>query len=116
MTCSIFCSSFVLTNHEKPQLPKPPLHGTVKGRKKGKGYEPDKHSKTDIPLTLRESVKDAFAERGLSISQWARKHNLAPQYVYDLLNGRTNGARGESHRAAVLLGLKEGVIEERAAS
>ena len=65
--------------------------------------------RTDIPLTLRESVKDAFAERGLSISQWARKHNLAPQYVYDLLNGRTNGARGESHRAAVLLGLKEGV-------
>ena len=72
--------------------------------------------RTDIPLTLRESVKDAFAERGLSISQWARKHNLAPQSVYDLLNGRTNGARGESHRAAVLLGLKEGVIEERAAS
>ena len=56
--------------------------------------------RTDIPLTLRKSVKDA----------------LAPQYVYDLLNGRTNGARGESHRAAVLLGLKEGVIEERAAS
>ena len=46
--------------------------------------------RTDIPLTLRKSVKDAFAERGLSISGWARKHNLAPQYVYDLLNaGRT---------------------------
>ena len=106
------CIKIFPTNHKKPQLPKPPLHGTEKGRKKGKGYEPDKHSKDGHSA----DAPDAFAERGLSISGWARKHNLAPQYVYDLLNGRTNGARGESHRAAVLLGLKEGVIEERAAS
>lgn len=72
--------------------------------------------RTDIPLTLRESVKDAFAERGLAFPSGRESTILAPQYVYDLLNGRTNGARGESHRAAVLLGLKEGVIEERAAS
>ena len=87
-----------------------------RGARKGMDMNQTNTRRTDIPLTLRESVKDAFAERGLSISEWARKHNLAPQYVYDLLNGRTNGARGESHRAAVLLGLKEGVIEERAAS
>ncbi len=87
-----------------------------RGARKGRVMNQTNTRRTDIPLTLRESVKDAFAQRGLSISEWARKHNLAPQYVYDLLNGRTNGARGESHRAAVLLGLKEGVIEERAAS
>lgn len=104
------------TNHKKPQLPKHPYTEAGRGARKGRVMNRTNIRKTDIPLTLRESVKDAFAERGLSISEWARKHDLAPQYVYDLLNGRTNGARGESHRAAVLLGLKEGVIEERAAS
>ena len=69
--------------------------------------------KQSIPLKCREEVKKFFTVRGLSISGWAKDHNLAPQYVYDLLNGRTAGERGESHRAAVLLGLKEGIIENQ---
>jgi gp16 family phage-associated protein len=30
--------------------------------------------------------------------------------VSDLLNGRKKGRRGKAHRAAVLLGIKEGTI------
>lgn len=63
----------------------------------------------------REQVRQEFALRGISVAAWARQHNFAPQYIYDLLAGRTMGKRGEAHRAAVLLGLKEGIIEERAA-
>jgi gp16 family phage-associated protein len=32
--------------------------------------------------------------------------------VSDLLNGRRKGRRGEAHRAAVLLGIKDGVIAQ----
>ena len=69
--------------------------------------------KQSIPMESREEAKKNFYTRGLSISGWAKAHNLAPQYVYDLLNGRTAGERGESHRAAVLLGLKDGIIDQK---
>lgn len=67
------------------------------------------------PKTPQE-VKEAFADRGESVAEWAKRNGFRPQYVYDLLNGRTVGTRGMAHRAAVLLGLKKGVIEERTAS
>lgn len=65
-------------------------------------------------LARRAKIKADFFARGVSVADWAREHGLSPQKVYDLLNGRTAGARGEAHRAAVLLGLKEGVIEKSA--
>lgn len=72
-------------------------------------------AQNSISLMKRQQVKQDFAMRGESIAEWARKHGFAPQYVYDLLAGRTMGTKGEAHRAAVLLGLKEGIIEDKAA-
>ena len=37
-----------------------------------------------------------------------------PRHVYDVLGGRNKGLFGESHRAAVLLGIKDGEAAERA--
>jgi len=37
-----------------------------------------------------------------------------PATTYQVLSGRKKGRRGESHRVAVLLGMKEGVVPERA--
>lgn len=72
--------------------------------------------RSPISQEQRDQVKTYFEQHGINAANWARERNLAPRHLYDLLNGKTAGTRGESHRAAVLLGLKEGVIEERAAS
>lgn len=55
-----------------------------------------------------EKVKNDFAWHGVSAASWARSHGFSPQTVYDVLNGRVMGNRGESHRVAVALGLKKG--------
>ena len=48
--------------------------------------------------------------KGISIAQFARQNALNSNLVSDLLNGRKKGRRGEAHRAAVLLGIKVGVV------
>ncbi|WP_296250344.1 DNA-binding protein [Pseudomonas sp. UBA4194] len=60
-------------------------------------------------LTL-EQARAELDRRGVSIAEFCRKHELNNNLVSDLLNGRKKGRRGEAHRAAVLLGIKDGVI------
>jgi gp16 family phage-associated protein len=50
--------------------------------------------------------------QGVSIADFSRKHRLNKNLVSDLLNGRKKGKRGEAHRAAVLLGIKEGTVAQ----
>lgn len=59
-------------------------------------------------------AKAEFARKGLSIRAWALKHNLPPTLVYEILRGneRRRCLRGASHRAAVLLGIKDGELAE----
>ena len=61
-------------------------------------------------------VKERFAFKGVCMTDWARRRGFAIQTVYDVVNGRLAGKRGEAHRVAVALGLKEDFTEERAAS
>lgn len=63
------------------------------------------------PLTT-EQAREALDRRGISIADFSRQHELNKNLVSDLLNGRKKGRRGEAHRAAVLLGIKDGVIEQ----
>ncbi|WP_136067115.1 DNA-binding protein [Modicisalibacter radicis] len=63
------------------------------------------------PLT-REQARNELERRGISIAEFSRAHKLNPNLVHDLLAGRKKGLRGESHRAAVLLGIKDGVIDD----
>ncbi|WP_369629290.1 MULTISPECIES: DNA-binding protein [unclassified Variovorax] len=67
-------------------------------------------------LKTREQVLQEFDERGESISAWARSNSLPRQIVCDLLHGRVKGRRGKAHTAAVLLGLKQGVLPVREAT
>lgn len=67
------------------------------------------------PLTP-EQVRASFEREGRTIAQFCRQHGLNKNLVSDLLNGRKKGRHGEAHRAAVLLGLKEGVIPEASAA
>lgn len=57
-----------------------------------------------------EKARSLINKQGLSSKEWAEKHGLSPSTVYAVLNGQKKCLRGESHRAAVLLGIKEGTV------
>ncbi|WP_268799050.1 DNA-binding protein [Pseudomonas huanghezhanensis] len=63
------------------------------------------------PLTT-EQARASLDRKGTSIAQFSRDHGLNKNLVSDILNGRKKGRRGEAHRAAVLLGIKDGEIAE----
>lgn len=64
------------------------------------------------PLTP-EQAREALLSKGMSIAEFSRVHGLNKNMVSDLLAGRKKGLRGEAHRAAVLLGIKKGVIVDQ---
>ncbi|RQO63616.1 DNA-binding protein [Paucibacter sp. KBW04] len=55
-------------------------------------------------------VKKELSRKGVSVAGWARKHSVPQQTVRDLLSGKAKGHRGIAHRAAVLLGIKDGEL------
>lgn len=61
-------------------------------------------------LKTPEEIKDEFAIRGLTVTEWARHMGFSPALVHQILAGRIQGKRGQSHVIAVRLGLKEGVL------
>lgn len=52
-------------------------------------------------------VREEFYRRGESVAAWSRLHGFRPNAVYHVLSGQSLAARGESHRIAVALGIKE---------
>ena len=65
------------------------------------------------PLRTREQARADIERRGISLAEWAREHGVNPKRVYDDISGRNIGKFGESHRIAVLLGLREGDLTEQ---
>lgn len=63
-------------------------------------------------LKSKEEILADFNRRGMTLSAWARAHDVPRQIVFDLLHGRAKGRHGMAHKAAVLLGLKDGVFIE----
>ena len=58
-----------------------------------------------------KQAKEWLAKQGKTVQEFAREHGLDPFTCYQVLSGTKKGVRGESHRAAVLLGIKEGVVD-----
>jgi gp16 family phage-associated protein len=58
-----------------------------------------------------DEIRAEFERRGLAVSVWAREHGYHPKLVFEVIRDPRRGRRGQSHEIAVLLGLKEGVIE-----
>jgi gp16 family phage-associated protein len=56
----------------------------------------------------RQAQKQLTAA-GMSVAEWARKHGTNRSMTYQVLRGEKKGRRGEAHRIAVLLGIKQGV-------
>lgn len=61
-------------------------------------------------LKTREQVLADFKAAGITFSEWARANGFHRMTVVDLLRGSRQGLRGETHRCAVALGLKDGVV------
>lgn len=57
-----------------------------------------------------DQVRAEFRRKGIAIAIWARKNGLSRSVVYGVLYGRLVGTYGDAHKAAVLLGLKDGEI------
>lgn len=67
--------------------------------------------KKDQLKTLAEARAE-FRRVGKSMAAWAREHGVHHETVYQVLKGRKKGERGDAHKVAVLLGLKDGVIAD----
>lgn len=62
-----------------------------------------------MPQLLTPAQAQAeLIRQGKSVAQFAREHGLNRHIVYRVLSGKRPARYGESHRAAVLLGIKEG--------
>lgn len=62
-------------------------------------------------IKTAEEAKAEIKKRGMTISKWAMLHNLPASVVYAVLKGKLQGLYGDGHRAAVLLGMKNGEID-----
>jgi len=68
-------------------------------------------SKAKKVKTLAEARAD-FHRSGKSVISWANERGFSVALVYMVMAGKRPGLRGQSHKIAVSLGIKDGVIEE----
>ncbi|HQQ69353.1 MAG TPA: DNA-binding protein [Alicycliphilus sp.] len=55
-------------------------------------------------------VREELRRKGVPVARWADTHGVDRSVAYGVLAGRLKGSYGEAHRAAVLLGLKDGDV------
>lgn len=55
-----------------------------------------------------EEAKAAVYAKGMTLKQFADKHNLPYRTVSEVVRGVNKGLFGQGHRAAVALGMKRG--------
>lgn len=63
-----------------------------------------------------EMIRDALARVGKSHGDLARELGVDRHVVRGVLYGRLKGSRGDAHKVAVALGIKDGVIVDGATS
>ena len=61
-------------------------------------------------LRTPDEARAELQRKGISISKWATPNGFSINLVFDVLAGRKKGVRGEAHKVAVKLGLKEGEV------
>lgn len=54
-----------------------------------------------------DEVRQEFRQRGQTIADWAREHGFPVAWVHAVLIGHNKGYRGQAHRIAVALGMKD---------
>lgn len=61
-------------------------------------------------------ARAAIERIGISQAALARALGVSKGIMHEVIRGRLRGARGDAHKVAVALGLKEGVIPPKGAS
>lgn len=64
-------------------------------------------------LKTRDEARRELIHHGISIAAFARMHGVTSSQVRDVLRKQTPCNFGASHKIAVLLGIKAGVIDDR---
>jgi gp16 family phage-associated protein len=65
--------------------------------------------KTQFKRTPQEARAE-LDSKGLSISRWATQNGVSGNLATAVLRGELKCVRGESHKIAVLLGIKDGKV------
>lgn len=63
-------------------------------------------------LLTRKEARENISRQGKSLTQWAEENSLTLGIVRDVLRKERPCHFGLSHKAAVLLGIKDGIIEK----
>lgn len=61
-------------------------------------------------LRTADEAREALKRQGVSISSWAIANGFSTTMVFEVLGGRKKCIRGQAHKIAVKLGLKEGEV------
>lgn len=67
---------------------------------------------TQKQLLTREEAREGLSYRGKSMTQWANENGFTLSQVRDVLRKDRPCRIGVSHKIAVLLGIKDGIIEK----
>ena len=62
---------------------------------------------TYAPEQACKAARERLERQGITIRAFAEEHGLHESTVYAVINGQKKCLRGQAHRAAVLLGIKE---------
>lgn len=65
---------------------------------------------TYAPEQACQAARERLERQGITVKKFAEENDLHVSTVYAVLNGQKKCLRGEAHRAAVLLGIKEGTV------
>jgi gp16 family phage-associated protein len=65
---------------------------------------------SDEERRARARARAMFSRVGYTIPQFAKELGVHPEVVRRVLKGTVKGTRGHSHKVAVALGIKDGVI------
>lgn len=67
-------------------------------------------------LTTPKAIREGLVRLGKTHTELAKEIGVSPAALRAVLYGNAKGRAGEAHRAAVLLGLKEGVVPDQNSS
>jgi len=59
-----------------------------------------------------QEVRNEFIYKGVSMASWARANGFNKATLSQVLSGCNTATRGQGHKIAVLLGIKDGEINE----
>lgn len=67
-------------------------------------------------VTILEEARCRLSRIGKSTVDVARELGVSKQIVRGVLNGKLKGTRGDAHKVAVALGIKDGIVVDEGVS